>query len=54
MVKQSEWITIAARINDDYASQREWLLASLLFFSAWLVAYLLYWVLVNLPEETTK
>lgn len=32
MVKQSEWMTIAARVNDDYGSQREWLLASLMFF----------------------
>ncbi len=54
MVKQTEWLNIAARINDDYASQRIWLLYSLAFFGAWLVGYLLYWVLAVIPEKDTK
>lgn len=51
MVSQSEWMSIAARVNDDYGSQREWLLGSLGFFGTWLAVYLLYWVFVDVPEE---
>lgn len=54
MVKRSEWMDIAARVNDDYASQHDWLLASLVFFGAWLVVYLLYWVLADIPDKEAK
>jgi hypothetical protein len=54
MVKQSEWMAIAARVNDDYANQQDSLLMALFFFGAWLVVYLLYWVLSEAPNEETK
>lgn len=54
MVKETEWMTIAARVNDDYASQREWLLGSIAFFGAWLVAYLIYWVFATVPDKESK
>lgn len=54
MVKQSEWLSIAEKVNDDYASQRMWLLLSLAFFGAWLISYLLYWVLAAIPEKDSK
>lgn len=47
MVKSSELIAIATRVNDDYGSQRDWLFWSLLFFGAWLVVYLYYWVFIE-------
>jgi hypothetical protein len=54
MVKQSEWMAIATRVNDDYGNQQASLLAALFFFGAWLVVYLLYWVLSDAPDEEAK
>lgn len=54
MVKEKDWMSIAARVNDDYANQGEWLLASIAFFGAWLVAYLIYWVFANIPDKESK
>lgn len=54
MVKQTEWMAIATRVNDDFANQRDSLLISLFFFGAWLVLYLLYWVFSEMPDKETK
>lgn len=47
MIRQTDLMEIAGRINDNYADQRDWLLVSLLFFGTWLVIYLYYWVFVE-------
>lgn len=54
MVKQTEWIAIATRVNDDFASQRDSLLLSLFFFGVWLILYLLYWVVSATPDKESK
>lgn len=51
MVKQTDLRDIASQVNNDYADQHKWLLMSLVFFGAWLITYLLYWVLANIPEK---
>ena len=51
MVVAADLPTIAERINDDYASQRNWFLCSLVFFGLWLFISLGYWVFIGPSEK---
>ena len=53
MVGVSNINSIAERINDDYASQRGWFLASLIFFGVWLLISLCYWVFIEVRTKET-
>ena len=51
MVGATDLRAIAERINDEYASQRNWFLGSLVFFGIWLVISLGYWVFVDTSKR---
>jgi uncharacterized membrane protein len=51
MVNTSDLAKIAERVNDDYGNQRFWLLASLIFFGAWLMISLYLWVFVDTNKK---
>jgi hypothetical protein len=54
MVNRSDLMAIAARVNDDYGNQRDWLLWSLFLFGTWLIICLVYWVFVEVNEKDAK